>query len=99
MLYMKYKGLKGRHYVFFRLIVPNILFLTLPLLTGWIIRNKTTAMMENEIMEKAEVDPGRRNVYSLIDETVAGLIRNNDAKYIELWKSLIFKGRRGLCVC
>lgn len=41
----------GGHKVFLRLLVPNLLFLLLPLLVGWVIYNKTLQEMEKEVTE------------------------------------------------
>ncbi|CAG7638213.1 helix-turn-helix domain-containing protein [Paenibacillus allorhizosphaerae] len=42
------RGTNG-HRVFLRLLVPNMLFLLLPLLVGWVIYNKTLQEMEKEV--------------------------------------------------
>jgi two-component system, response regulator YesN len=38
-----------RHQLFFRLLLPNILFLALPLIVGFVIYNQTLVVMEKEI--------------------------------------------------
>ncbi|WJH35384.1 hypothetical protein N6H14_04910 [Paenibacillus sp. CC-CFT747] len=43
------KGEAGGHPVFLRLLVPNLLFLLLPLLVGWVIYHQTLIEMEKEV--------------------------------------------------
>ncbi|MFE5317529.1 helix-turn-helix domain-containing protein [Paenibacillus sp. NPDC056579] len=43
------RGKAGGHKVFLRLLVPNLLFLLLPLLVGWVIYNQTLQEMEKEV--------------------------------------------------
>ncbi|NOU89868.1 helix-turn-helix domain-containing protein [Paenibacillus sp. LMG 31460] len=39
---------KGRHRVFARILVPYLVFLMLPMIIGWVIYEKTTALIESE---------------------------------------------------
>ncbi|WP_158289392.1 helix-turn-helix domain-containing protein [Paenibacillus flagellatus] len=43
------RGLAGGHRVFVRLLAPNMLFLLLPLLVGWVLYGKTVREMEKEL--------------------------------------------------
>ncbi|WP_248930371.1 helix-turn-helix domain-containing protein [Paenibacillus hamazuiensis] len=45
----KIKRRASGHRLFLRLMVPNMLFLLLPLLVGWVIYNKTLVEMEKEV--------------------------------------------------
>lgn len=49
------RGRPGRHKVFVRLLVPNLLFLLLPLLVGWVIYNKTLHEMEKEVTSRNRI--------------------------------------------
>ncbi len=50
-MWMVKRNKAGRHGVFLRLLIPNMLFfLLLPLLLGWVIYNKTLREMEREVI-------------------------------------------------